>query len=120
MARKRRQRTAPAPVTGPIIHRAELRTSGAVVRLGVLTEREAVEVRRDGGEVVVCGEDHRANRLLAQAIEAAALGEQAYTPHPPHDRTRTDRNALPHFQPEERPPTGHTFDETDNRKSRGG
>jgi hypothetical protein len=62
----------------------------------------------------VCGKDLAANRDLAKTIEHAANG--TYKRCPPHANAGAD--ALPHYQPNSRPPAGHTFYETTNRKSK--
>ena len=55
----------------PKIHRATLGSLGRVIRGAEITEAEAVVARLAGQDVVVCGESHKANRLLAQRIENA-------------------------------------------------
>jgi hypothetical protein len=73
----------------------------------------AVARRRAGQDVVVCGNDLEENRKLAKAIEAT-VGR--------YKQQRFHRDAgplaLPHFQQDPKPPEGHTFYETPNRKAR--
>jgi hypothetical protein len=100
----------------PTIHEAELEAgaSGRVLRGVEITFDAAVAARRAGQNVVVCGDDPVANRRGAQAIEATVgpckRGE-------PHDHL-AGPFALPHYQPDPRPPEGHTFYETARRKAR--
>lgn len=103
---------AAAPPHPPTIHRATRGSLGRVIRGGEISEVEAVEERRQGRDVVVCGDTLKANRAVAQAIEAQV---GPYAAGPPH--TRLGPYALPHFQPEPRGPAGHTFYETDTRKA---
>ena len=105
----------PAAVA-PTIYKASLGNAGAVVKEPhqdptPITQVQAEELRRSGGEVVVCGPDLAKNRALAQAIEKGANG--TYKRCPPH--TNAGPHALPHYQPDPRPPQGHTFYETPNR-----
>jgi hypothetical protein len=86
---------------------------GAVNKGNEITEAEAVARRRAGLDVVVCGSDLATNRRLAGQIEGAANGR--YKRCPPH--ANAGQHALPHYQPEERPPEGHTFYETEQRKA---
>src|SRR5262245_33410553 len=107
--------TGGAAAPQPTIHAAELAggPSGAVLYAEQIDFAAAVARRRAGGDVVVRGTDHEENRRLAQRIEAA-VGR--YRRGPPHNQAGP--LALPHFQPYPRPPEGHTFYETDNRKAR--
>ncbi len=75
----------------------------------------AIARRRAGLDVVVCGNHLKSNQRLAREIEAAVGPYQQETPH-----RNAGPHALPHFQPQTRPPLGHTFYETDNpqRKAR--
>jgi hypothetical protein len=89
-----------------------LGAAGTVVRVQPpITQAQAEALRQNGGEVVVCGPNLAANRALAQAIEHNANGH--YKRCPPHQNAGP--HALPHYQPDPRPPTGHTFYETPNR-----
>ena|SRR5947207_11529238 len=85
-------------------HSASLEPDGGVI-----------DVRRQGGDVVVSGGDMASNRELARMIEEQASGR--WKRCPPH--ANAGRHALPHYQPEVRGPTGHTFYETTNRQARG-
>jgi hypothetical protein len=75
----------------------------------------AIARRQAGLNIVVCGNDVKANSKLARQIEAA-IGPPSI--QPPHESAGP--NALPHFQPEVRGPEGHSFYETNNpqRKAR--
>jgi hypothetical protein len=77
-----------------------------------VSEAEAIEWRRRGGDIVVCGGDRKANRRLAQAIESAV---GLYIHQDPHDQLGP--YALPHFQQLDRTHEGHCFHETDARKA---
>ncbi len=78
-----------------------------------ITETEAIAERQAGRDVVVRGPDTGANRRLAGKIELDANGSaKRNVPHP-----SAGPYALPHFQPDIRPPEGHTFYETDRRKA---
>jgi hypothetical protein len=66
-----------------------------------------------GNDVVVCGDQPRANRELAQRIENAV--KQPNVRQDPH--AQAGPYALPHFQPIQRPPAGHTFYETAHRQA---
>jgi hypothetical protein len=105
--------TVPEPAM-PRIFAAHLGPQGAVVRERELTRTEAEARRRSGGDVVVCGPDLAANRRMAQQVEQAANG--SWKRHAPHDEAGPE--ALPHFQPQGRPPEGHTFYETPNKRAR--
>ena len=101
---------APAP---PRIHEASRGPGGSVIKGRVISRAEAEERRRHGEDVVVCGSDLTENRNLARGIEQAANGRyKRCGPHP-----NAGPNALPHYQPDPRPPEGHTFYETSNRKA---
>lgn len=54
--------------------------------------------------MVVCGDDTDANRRLAWAIESAVGPCRRGEPH-----KKAGPHALPHYQPDPRPPDGHTF-----------
>jgi hypothetical protein len=99
--------TALTGQAAPTIHRALLGTQGRVVRGEQITEVEAVAERTAGRDVVVCGPDVRDNRRLAKKIEEQVGPSRREDPH-----TRLGPYALPHFQPDPRPPEGHTFYET--------
>jgi len=103
--------TPAAPPPPPVIHEATLLPSGAVRRGNVITQANAETLRRHGQDVVVCGPQHGANMNLARDIEHKANGP--YKRCGPH--ASAGQNGLPHYQPDPRPPTGHTFYETANR-----
>lgn len=97
----------------PLIHEATLGRDGAVVKGSAITQAQAEDRRQRGLDVVVCGIDLPANRRLAGLIEQNANGSAKRCP--PH--ANAGANALPHYQPVARPPQGHTFYETPNRKA---
>ena len=98
----------------PTIHKANRRDNGSIAKAGgPIDESEAVDCRKVGIDVVVCGDDHDKNKWKARDIEAAA--------NSPYKRCGMHRKVhnlgLPHYQPDPRPPEGHTFYETDSRKA---
>ncbi len=103
----------------PKIHEAMLAggPSGVVFRGAEIDFATAVAKRRVGENIVVCGNNLKANRALARAIESAV--GPATTPQKPHVHTAGPA-ALPHFQQVDPTHAGHSFYETDNprRKSR--
>jgi hypothetical protein len=103
--------------TSPKIHEATITTgsAGSVTKGHEITERDAINRRKKGLDVVVCGQDYRANRNLAASIERAATGVGKYIRHGAHPSAGPD--ALPHYQPKTRPPDGHTFYETKGQKA---
>ena len=105
----------PPPAPAPTIHEAELESgpSGGVIRGAEITFDEAVARRKAGEDVVVCGDDAETNRRLAEKIEATVGPCQRGNPH-----SKAGPRALPHYQPDPRPPTGHTFYETARRRAR--
>jgi hypothetical protein len=104
--------TAPPPVT---IHEAELASgpSGGVIRCAVIDVAAAVARRQRGENVVVCGDDLKANRRQAEQIEAAVGPYLRSAPH----RQSAGRRALPHFQQQDEDHEGHTFYETPNLRA---
>jgi len=102
---------------GPVIHEASLAggPSGIVNAGRVLAFDEAVRARTAGGDVVVCGDDHKENQRLAWRIEEAV--GRASRPQPPHSG-RAGPRALPHYHQLSRVPPGHTFYETANLRAR--
>lgn len=97
------------------IHEAELvsGTSGGVLR-GAEIDFAAAVVRRQAGEnVVVCGDELKANRKQAEQIEAAV---GPYLRSAPHKQSAGPR-ALPHFQQQDVNHEGHTFYETPNLRA---
>ncbi|MEW4570645.1 hypothetical protein AB1L88_22505 [Tautonia sp. JC769] len=97
----------------PLIHEAILGPGGSVIRGEVMTQFQAEAIRTRGRDVVVCGPDLAANRSLARTIEINANGTAKRCP--PH--ATAGPQALPHYQPDPRPPAGHTFYETPHRKA---
>lgn len=113
MAKKKKSASLPTPFLPPQIYEATLGGNGAVVKGQPLTRSHA-EVRRQAGlDVVICDRNLSANRSLAGVIERNANGKAKRCP--PH--ANAGANALPHYQPDPRPPEGHTFYETPNRKA---
>ncbi len=100
--------------TPPRIFKAVFGTGGDVIRGSEITEAEAIVERKAGRDVVVCGTDLPGNRDLAEHIESTANGNCKGCP--PH--AAMGPGALPHFQPDPRPPEGHSFYETTTRKSK--
>lgn len=104
------------PVVPPAtIHEAELGSgaSGAVSRGAEIDFATAVVRRRAGANVVVCGNDLKANRRQAEQIEAAV---GPYVRSAPHKQWAGPR-ALPHFQQQHESHEGHTFYETPNLRA---
>lgn len=97
----------------PQIYEGIRGASGAVMKGSPLTQAQAELRRRAGQDVVVCGADLTDNRRLAGLVERNANGKAKRCP--PH--ANAGANALPHYQPDPRPPQGHTFYETPNRKA---
>src|ERR1700693_2120956 len=87
--------------------------SGGVLCGGSLDQSQAIARRKEGLDVVVCGEDTFANAHVAYAIEKAV---GPCRPDGPHTDV-AGANALPHFQQKIVPPEGHTFYETPVRKA---
>jgi hypothetical protein len=115
MAKKRPSPTTPtSPPQTPQVYEAKLGANGAVVRGMALTQTQAEAKRKAGDDVVVCGPNLSANRRLAGAIEKNANGSSKRCP--PHQNAGP--LALPHYQPDPRPPQGNTFYETPNRRSK--
>jgi hypothetical protein len=103
----------PAPLT--TIHEAELASgpSGAVIRGTAIDFGTAVARRQAGKDVVVCGDDLKANRRQAEQIEAAVGPWVRSAPH----KQAAGPSALPHFQQQDENHEGHTFYETPNRRA---
>ncbi len=80
---------------------------GTVFKLAEIDEARAVARRRSGLDVVVCGPNVRENHDLARKIESAVGPCIRHKPH-----SNLGSGALPHFQPVDRPPEGHTFYES--------
>jgi hypothetical protein len=111
MAKKKPAPVPPAAPVPPDICEATLGANGSVIRGPVLTQAQAEARRQAGQDVVVCGPNLTANRNLAGTIERNASG--AAKRCPPH--ANAGPRALPHYQPDPRPPAGHTFYETPKR-----
>jgi hypothetical protein len=105
----------PPPI--PRIHEAELASGapGGVIRGIEIDLATAVARRQSGENVVVCGDDLKANRRLAEQIEAAVGPCVRSAPHKQHAGPR----ALPHFQQQDPAHQGHTFYETAQQKAMG-
>jgi hypothetical protein len=109
-----KKKPAPAaPPAPPQIFEAVCGSGGRVIRAAQIDQAQAEVRRKAGQDVVVCGANHRANRTLAGQIERNANGTaKRCPPHP-----NAGPYALPHYQPDPRPPAGHTFYETSNRRA---
>jgi hypothetical protein len=107
---------AAAPPPPPTIHEAERVPGpfGAVFRGAELDFAGAVARRQAGEDVVVCGDDEDANRLLAGQVEAA-VGPRTRAQPPERN---AGPQALPHYHQISRNPDGHTFYEINRRKTR--
>lgn len=113
MAKKKPGTTPTIPPAQPQIFEASLGANGSVVRGQAITQAQAEARRQVGQDVVVCGPNLSANRTLARAIEIGGNGTAKRCP--PHGNA--GQLALPHYQPDPRPPAGHTFYETPNRNA---
>ena len=98
--------TVAQPSTPPRIYKAtrEPGPSGWVVRGIEISEAEAVQERCAERDVVVCGSDFRANRVVAQRIENGVGPNRRQDPH-----ESAGPHALPHFQQVTGRPAGHSF-----------
>jgi len=114
MAKGKAGSAATTPPITPQVYEATLGANGSVIKGQPITQLQAEAKRRVGQDVVVCGLNLTANRSLAGAIERNANG--AAKRCPPH--TNAGKLVLPHYQPDPRPPAGHTFYETPNRKAK--
>lgn len=107
-----------APFAPPLsaIYEAVRATDGsdAVIRGTELTQAQAVDRRKAGGDIVVCGPDTPRNDRLAHDIEAAAASGKLIIYHGPHGGPQS----LPHWQQKTSPPEGHSFHETHVRRAR--
>ncbi len=103
---------SPATVT---IHEAERASgpSGAVLYGSKIDLDAAVSRRKTGEDIVVRGDDQRANRQRAKQIESAVGDAERQDPH-----KQAGPLVLPHYQQKNKPPDGHTFYETKKRKAR--
>jgi hypothetical protein len=89
--------------------------SGAVEYGKEIDEFTAIARRRNGEDIVVRGDDTKANRARTYKIEAQ-VGPPS-NPQFPHT-SKAGLMALPHFLQKSRSPKGHAFYETDHRKAR--
>ncbi len=97
-----KKKPAPSTIAAPPsqVFEATVGTHGAVVKGAALTQAQAEARRKAGQDIVVCGSDLGANRRLAGLIEKNANGSAKRCP--PHENA--GRYALPHYQPDPRPP----------------
>jgi len=106
-----------AATTKPVICAASATgPNGAVYRGPICNLGQAVTLRKAGKDVVVCDGTLAENRDLAKQIEESVVGFGNVLEHAPH-MTIAGPQALPHFQPNHRPPQGHTFFETTTQKA---
>jgi hypothetical protein len=106
------KRPKPSPSSSPpTIYRAVLGPHGLVYRVDRLSETQAVLERRAGKDVVVCGDDKKANQSKARDIEDAVGPNVHHTGH-------LGADSLTHYQPVSRPPRGHCFYEKTTAKSK--
>lgn len=107
---------APGSEPPPTVHEAELASGlSGIVHWGAEIDFAADVVRRQAGvNVVVRGNNLKANRALAERIEAAV---GPYKRGIPHTR-KAGPHALPHFQQIDPNHGGHCFYETSNRRAR--
>ena len=118
MARRRNKpqqgaRAGPQPVAPQLIYEATRGANGAVIRVQPpINQAQAIAIRQNDGNVVVCGPNKTANSGMARDIEQAANGHwKRCKPH-----INAGPNALPHYQPDPRGQTvGHTFYETNTK-----
>ena len=113
MGKKKPPTPSSPPTAIQTIHAAERGNAGSVRKREEVTEAEAVERRKNGLDVVVCGPDKAANKRLAMRIEIAAHGKAKYCP------PQAGPRSLPHWHPDPRGEgdDGHGFYETDHRKA---
>jgi hypothetical protein len=90
--------------------------SGDVTRGLKIDKQEAIDLRKNGDDVVVCGPDPKENRREARSIEQAASAVGNFILHPAH--ASAGANSLNHYQAINPPPKGHCFYETKGRKAR--
>jgi hypothetical protein len=113
MGKKKTPTVLAASPSTPKIYEAVLAANGVVKRGKLISQGQAEVRRRAGFDVVVCGDELKENRRTAFLIETSANGTVKRCPPHPNAGPRS----LPHFQPDPRPPEGHTFYETPNRKA---
>ncbi|WP_052561492.1 hypothetical protein [Gemmata sp. SH-PL17] len=115
MAKAKKQATkAPSLQEPPKIYEGIRGNAGAVKKGAEITQTDAETRRRNGEDVIVCGPDRVTNRRLAGQIERNAIGREPKCCFP---HLSAGRMSLPHWQPDPRPPEGHTFYETDKLKA---
>lgn len=105
--------TGPQPVAPQVIYEAALGANGAVIRVQPpINQAQAIVIRQNDGNVVVCGPNKTANSIVACGIEQAASGHwKRCKPH-----LNAGPHALPRYQPDPRGQTiGHTFYETNTK-----
>ena len=116
MTPKRRPKTAATDIPLKIFEASATTGSGGAVTKGAeINEKDAIDRRKSGLDIVVCGSNDRANRNKAAEIERAATSVGMYIRHGAHPSAGT--NSLPHYQPKTRPPQGHSFYETKGQKA---
>ena len=80
---------AGAPLPPPTVHEATRLVGGRVKKGKIISQAQAEILRKQDGDVVVCGPQHAANMALARDIEQNANGRwKRCAPH---------RNAGPNF-----------------------
>ena len=68
-------RAGPQPVAPQLIYEATLGAKGAVIRVQPpINQAQAIALRQNDGNVVVCGPNRTANSVMARDIEQAANG----------------------------------------------
>jgi hypothetical protein len=90
--------------------------SGDVTKGLEIGKQSAIDRRKNGDDVVVCGPDTRENRREASTIEHAASDVGNVIHHPAHPSAGA--NALNHYQAIKPSPKGHCFYETKGRKAK--
>jgi len=90
--------------------------SGDVIRGAEISQKAAVDRRKSGDDVVVCGPDPAENRREASAIETTASGVGNVIRHGAHGMAGA--NALNHYQAITPPPPGHSFYESKSQKAK--
>src|SRR5437879_12208529 len=91
--------TGPQPVAPRLTYEATLGANGTVIRVQPpINQAQAIALRQNDGNVVVCGPNKTANSVMARDIEQAANGH--WKRSKPH--VNAGPNALPHYQPDPR------------------
>jgi hypothetical protein len=96
----------------PAVPHEATRVPGGVRRGAPLTRAEAIERRKQGLDIVVCGDHTPTNRDEALAIESAVGPCYHDGPH-----VNGGLYALPHWQQVAGSPSGHSFYETHKTKA---